>query len=136
MTTTVKGIDQNIICSYLDEIGVTYNLEDGDLVVVQPGDSDFPHHVAVFIFVNNNRLSYVAGAHGFRPDGDIYRRVNDFNVAHKLPVAVVRDGELRMEYSFLLDEEVSKEYIIENCIKLVFGSIWLAFVDFAKPSSN
>lgn len=49
-----------------------------------------------------------------------------------MPTAVVRDGAIRMEYSFLLDEEVSKEYIIENCIKFVLGSIWQSFVKFEK----
>jgi hypothetical protein len=37
-----------------------------------------------------------------------------------------------MECSFLLDEEVSKEYIVENCIKMVLGSIWRAYVDLEK----
>ncbi len=49
-----------------------------------------------------------------------------------MPTAVVRDGNIRMECSFLLDEEVSKEYIVENCIKMVLGTIWRGFCDLEK----
>ena len=57
---------------------------------------------------------------------------NRHNCRRNLPTAVVRDGNVRMECSFLLDEEVSKAYIVENCIKMVLGSIWRAYVDLEK----
>jgi hypothetical protein len=49
-----------------------------------------------------------------------------------MPTAVVRDDAIRMEVSFLLDEEVSKEYIVENCIRMPLGTIWSAYVGLEK----
>ena len=126
-------IDKNIIRGYLDELRISTRLDDdGDMVVVQSADEDFGHDVVIFVMVNNNRLSYAAGAHGYEPRQDPYHLANRHNCRRNLPTAVVRDGNVRMECSFLLDEEVSKAYIVENCIKMVLGSIWRAYVDLEK----
>ena len=126
-------IDKNIIRGYLDELRISTSLDDdGDMVVVQSADEDFGHDVVIFVMVNNNRLSYAAGAPGYEPRQDPYHLANRHNCRRNLPTAVVRDGNVRMECSFLLDEEVSKAYIVENCIKMVLGSIWRAYVDLEK----
>jgi len=126
-------IDKNIIRGYLDELRISTRLDDdGDMVVVQTADEDFGHDVVIFVMVNNNRLSYAAGAPGYEPRQDPYHLANRHNCRRNLPTAVVRDGNVRMECSFLLDEEVSKAYIVENCIKMVLGSIWRAYVDLEK----
>ena len=126
-------IDKNIIRGYLDELRISTRLDDdGDMVVVQSPDEDFGHDVVIFVMVNNNRLSYAAGAPGYEPRQDPYHLANRHNCRRNLPTAVVRDGNVRMECSFLLDEEVSKAYIVENCIKMVLGSIWRAYVDLEK----
>ncbi|MDE6564545.1 MAG: YbjN domain-containing protein [Muribaculaceae bacterium] len=126
-------IDKNIIRGYLDELRISTRLDDdGDMVVVQSADEDFGHDVVIFVMVNNNRLSYAAGAPGYEPRQDPYHLANRHNCRRNLPTAVVRDGNVRMECSFLLDEEVSKAYIVENCIKMVLGSIWRAYVDLEK----
>ena len=126
-------IDKNIIRGYLDELRISTRLDDdGDMVVVQSADEDFGHDVVIFVMVNNNRLSYAAGAPGYEPRQDPYHLANRHNCRRDLPTAVVRDGNVRMECSFLLDEEVSKAYIVENCIKMVLGSIWRAYVDLEK----
>ena len=126
-------IDKNIIRGYLDELRISTRLDDdGDMVVVQSADEDFGHDVVIFVMVNNNRLTYAAGAPGYEPRQDPYHLANRHNCRRNLPTAVVRDGNVRMECSFLLDEEVSKAYIVENCIKMVLGSIWRAYVDLEK----
>ena len=126
-------IDKNIIRGYLDELRISTRLDDdGDMVVVQSADEDFGHDVVIFVMVNNNLLSYAAGAPGYEPRQDPYHLANRHNCRRNLPTAVVRDGNVRMECSFLLDEEVSKAYIVENCIKMVLGSIWRAYVDLEK----
>lgn len=126
-------IDKNIIRGYLDELRISTRLDDdGDMVVVQSADEDFGHDVVIFVMVNNNRLSYAVSAPGYEPRQDPYHLANRHNCRRNLPTAVVRDGNVRMECSFLLDEEVSKAYIVENCIKMVLGSIWRAYVDLEK----
>lgn len=127
------NIDKNLIRSYLDELQIPTRLDDdGDMVIVQPADEDFAHDVVIFVMVSNNCLSYMAGATGYTPYGDIYQLANRHNCRRTFPTAVVRDDAIRMEYSFVLDEEVSKDYIVENCIKMILGSIWRAFVDLEK----
>lgn len=126
-------IDKALIRTYLDELEVATSIdEDGDILIVQGADSDFAHDVLIYVIVKNNRLSYVAGAKNYTPAGDPLFLANRHNCRSILPTAVVRDGNVRMESSFLLDEEVSKEYIVENCIKFVLGSIWRSFVNFEK----
>lgn len=127
-------IDRNTIRQYLDELQVATRIDDdGDMVIVQGADADFGHDVVIFVMVHNNRLSYAAGAPGYQPaTADPLVLANRHNCRSNLPTAVVRDGNVRMECSFLLDEEVSKEYIVENCIKMVLGSIWHAFKDLEK----
>lgn len=126
-------IDKNLIRGYFDELKISTRLDDdGDIMVVQSADEDFGHDVVIFVMVNNNRLSYAAGAPGYEPRQDVYYLANRHNCRRNLPTAVVRDGNVRMECSFLLDEEVSKAYIVENCIKMVLGSIWRAYVELEK----
>ncbi len=126
-------IDKNLIRGYLDELHISTRIDDdGDMVIVQSADNDFGHDVVIFVIVNNNRLSYSAGASGYRPAQDPFTLANRHNCRRYLPTAVVRDGNVRMECSFLLDEEVSKAFIVENCIKMVLGSIWRAYVELEK----
>lgn len=127
------GITKQLIRQYLDELQISNRLDDdGDIVVVQSADEDFGHDVIIYLMINENRLSYLAGAPGYEPKHDLYFLANRHNTRRYTPTAVVRNGSLRMEYSFLLDEDVSKEYIVENCIKLILGTIWRGFVDLEK----
>lgn len=122
-------VDKNLIRSYLDELNISTRIDDdGDMVVVQSADEDFGNDVIIFIMVNDNRLSYAAGSPSYVPSQDPYFLANRHNCRRNMPTAVVREGNIRMECSFLLDEEVSKAYIVENCIKMVLGSIWQAYV--------
>lgn len=126
-------VDKNTIRGYLDELHISTRIDDdGDMVIVQSADDDFGHDVVIFVIVSNNRLSYAAGAPDYKPAGDPLFLANRHNCRRNLPTAVVRDGNVRMECSFLLDEEVSKAYIVENCIKMVLGSIWRGYVELEK----
>lgn len=127
------AIDKHTIRTYFDELRIPTRIdEDGDMVIVQSADEEFGHDVVIFVIVNGNQLSYAAGAHGYTPAGDLFFLANRHNCRSNLPTAVVRDGGIRMECSFLLDEEVSKAYIVENCIKFVLGSIWQSFARLEK----
>ena len=41
-----------------------------------------------------------------------------------------------MECSFLLDEEVSTEYVIQNCIRMPLGAIWNAFINLERDDEE
>lgn len=127
----MKGINKQSIRELLEEIHVRVTEDDdGDLMILQEADADFGYDVIIFVMVNNNRLSYAAAAPNFHPDCNLLELANRHNCSRNLPTAVVREDNIRMEATFLLDEEVSKEYIVENCIKMVLGAIWQGFVGF------
>lgn len=66
-------VDKKLIREYLDELHISTRIdEDGDMVIVQSADEDFGHDVVIFVIVNNNRLSYAAGAPGYEPVQDPY----------------------------------------------------------------
>ena len=68
-------VDKKLIRDYLDELHISTRIDDdGDMVIVQSADDDFGHDVVIFVIVNNNRLSYAAGAPGYEPVQDPHSR--------------------------------------------------------------
>ena len=133
----MKGIDKYIIRDILDEMHVATSFDDdGDLMVVQQADEDFVYDVVIYIIVNDNRLTFMAMAQDYEPDGDLLFLANRHNCRKNMPTAVVRNGHVRMEYSFLLDEEVSREYIRENCLGMALGSIWHGFMNLERDDED
>lgn len=133
----MKGIDKYAIRDILDEMHVATSFDDdGDLMVVQQADEDFVYDVVIYIIVNDNRLTFLAMAQDYEPAGDPLFLANRHNCRKNMPTAVVRNGHVRMEYSFLLDEEVSREYIRENCLGMALGSIWHGFMDLERDDEN
>ncbi|MDE6157272.1 MAG: hypothetical protein K2F78_03905, partial [Muribaculaceae bacterium] len=81
-------IDRDLIRSYLDELQISTRIDDdGDMVIVQSADEDFGHDVVIFVIVNNNRLSYAAGAPGYTPASDALLLANRHNCRRNLPTA-------------------------------------------------
>ena len=133
----MKGIDKYIIRDILDEMHVATSFDDdGDLMVVQQADEDFVYDVVIYIIVNDNRLTFMAMAQYYEPAGDLLFLANRHNCRKNMPTAVVRNGHVRMEYSFLLDEEVSREYIRENCLGMALGSIWHGFMNLERDDED
>lgn len=125
----MNAIDKYIIRDILDEMQIASSYDsDGDLLVLQHADEDFVYNVYVFMIVRNNRLTFIANAPDYEPKGSLLELANRHNCRRNLPTAVVVDDRLRMEYSYLLDEEVSREYIRENCIGMTLGAIWHGFM--------
>ena len=120
------------IRSYTDRFGVpSYVDDDGDLHLNFAADNDFPHNVDVVVLIDNDRLSYIAFPSDYHPDNLEYK-VNRANMRRNFPTAVTSKGELRMEYSFYISEDVSEEYIYDTCVRRILGSIWNAFVEFDR----
>lgn len=126
---------QKQIRSYFDKLNVaTGRDDDGDLVVILHKDEDFGHDVTVWISVfNDSRLAFIAAASDYRPEGDLYYLVNRSNSRRNFPTAVVRGQEIRLEYSFLITEEVSDEYMV-NIIRTTMSSMWTAYCDMEKEN--
>lgn len=126
-------VDTKYVRTALEKLELPYTTDEEDnIVIVKSADQYFGHDIVIYIVVKNNRLSYVAGAPTFTPNGNLLEKANNFNCHRNLPVAVVRDGLVRMEYSYLLDEEVSDAYIVNNCIQVPISAILRAFCEFEQ----
>lgn len=117
---------------YLDRMDISsYIDEDGDLLINFNADESFPYDVFVIISVSDEgrRLAYIAGCSEYKPVSNLLELANYINANRNFPTAVVRNGELRMEMSVYLTEEVSPEFVVESCYRIPLSSLWNAFVD-------
>lgn len=129
------AITKEQVRNCLDKLGVSSRLDnDGDLVTVFNADETFPYNVYITIIVDNNRVSYISGAPDYHPQTDPLFLVNRSNARRNYPTAVVRGGEIRMEYSYYITEEVSEEYLTQTVIRMILSSIWTAYTDLEKDS--
>ena len=124
-------LDIQYIRTLFDRIGVPTRLDaDGDIIVTLDADDDFESDVVVCVSVENaNRLSFIGWASTYEPKGDLLFLANRHNSRRNYPTAVVRDGSVRMEYSFVISEEVSDEYIADICIRQTVSSMWTSFIE-------
>lgn len=129
-------ITKDQIRDYLDKLRLSTRLDnDGDIVFSFNPDDDFGYPVVVTIVVENGfRVSFMAGAVGYEPAGDPLFLANRNNARRNYPTAVVRDGHVRMEYSVVLREEVSDDYIMHTVLGQTLSSIWSAYVDLEKET--
>lgn len=133
----MKEIDKYIIRDILDEMHIATSIDnDGDLLIIQQADQDFVYDVFISILVNDNRLTFLAEAEGYEPAGDLLMLANRHNIRRHLPTAIVRNNQIRMEYSYLLDEEVSRDYIRENCIGMTLSAIWHGFLNLERDDEK
>ena len=103
--------------------------DDGDLVIVQDADSDFPATSSssspCSAEISRTLPPPTAGNRGVTS----LALANRHNLSRRMPTAVVTANGVRMA-TFHTDEEVSEDYIKKNCIMLALSSIWDAFVHF------
>ncbi|MCM1110310.1 MAG: YbjN domain-containing protein [Clostridium sp.] len=131
----VNSITRDSIRAFLDQLNTPTRIDnDGDLFMVLEADEDFNHDVVIYFFVKDNSLGIYAFAHDYKvPEDkmlDALIAVNKHNADTKYPKAFIKDNTVQTEYWYLLDEEVSEEYIKENCLKMIISLTWRFFVDF------
>lgn len=133
----VKSISRDLIRKYLDDLNYSTRVDDdGDIFTILRADKDFNHDVIIFFTVDKNWLGIYGYAIDYDVDssnmGRVMLSINEYNKNSKVLKAYLENNHIRFEQFFLLDEEVSEEYIKANCIKLTAGLIWKSFCDFNK----
>jgi len=125
----MKGIQLRQVRDILDEMHLSSRYdENGNLEIIFSASEDFVYDVVIIISAIDNRLSYLAFAPGYTPDKyDMYRLANSHNSRCYMPICVVRNNIPDFEYSFLLDEDVSPDYVRENCVLMPIRSILRSF---------
>lgn len=131
----IKGISRDLIRSFLDKMGISSRVDnEGDLFMVLSADEQFDHDVVVFFLVKDDSLGVYAFASDYKvPEDkmlDAIVAVNQYNATRKYPKVYIKDNVIQCEYWFLLDEEVSEEYIVQNCLRMLIQLCWQFFVDF------
>lgn len=130
----VKGISQELIRSYLDDLRISTSKDnEGDLYMMLEADDDFGHDVVVYFFVEDNQLGIYAFATGYKLTEDqlfdAMVAVNNANLHKRYISGFIKDNSIQVHHWFYLDEEVSEEYIKENCLKMMISTVWRYFVD-------
>jgi len=108
--------------------------DDGDFYVILHADQDYGYNVAIWFILNDKGiLSVRAYSFDFKVNdqnkANIMFLCNKWNTEKRLPKAVLNldRNQVQAEFDAILDEPVSEEYIIENCIKLPVSSSWNFF---------
>lgn len=124
-------LDTRNIRSHFDALGLATRLDNDNVLIVNiRPDEDIPFLIVICVLVEHgNRLSFLASTPDHTPAGDLLSLANRHNRLHYIPTAVLRDGKLRFEYSFLIDEEVSSDYLRYDCILHTIKCICASFAD-------
>ncbi len=128
-----KGINQSTLRDLLDEAGIATKKDDeGDLMTVLSADDDFPYDmVAWFIVDEDNWLTIIARSFDFKV-ADPLPLANEYNRTHRSVSCVAEEEAVFFKLAFLLDEEVSSQYVIENCLRFGLSCSWRSFCDLWK----
>lgn len=131
-----KGINQSTLRDLLDEAGIsTKKDDDGDLLTLLSAEDDFPHDVVVWFLVEDNWLTIIARSFEFKVNNPL-EVANEYNRSHRAVACVAEEDSVFFKFGFLLDEEVSTQYVIENCIKFGTGCSWHSFSGIYKAQNS
>lgn len=129
----VNSISVSYVRSLCDKIGFNTKVnEDGDIILRLDADSDFGHDVIIFLQVTDDKLLRVFAMTDIKiPQSNVGKtliKLNEYNNLNLYMKAyLLDDGHLVVERHELIDENVSEEFIKENCIKLCISSCWQFF---------
>lgn len=129
----MKGITQSQVRDILDEVNIPSRIDsDGNLYTVLPADDDFGYDVAIYFVVHDDSLLLHAFAVGLNvPEPstvDVLVGINELAIKNKFPKAYIYDHTIMCDHWVVLDEEVSPEYVRENCIRMIIPFMWGFFV--------
>lgn len=138
----IKGLNLSILRGLVDKAGLSHRIDDdGDILMLLNADKDFGYDVAVFFQIQgeNDTILKVTGMAVNFPVNDENKAnlvflCNKWNRERRFPKAYVEleNNRVVAEENFILDESVSEEYVLENCIKLSVRAIWLFFKSLVK----
>lgn len=132
----INSIDINLVRSMCDKANLATTVDnDGDLYLLLNADQDYGHNVIVFFSVTDNKwLRTFAMTDMEIPQnrlGDAMVRVNRYNEKNYLMKAyITENGRLFVERNELIDENVSEEFVINNCVKIFPPAAWSFFKEY------
>lgn len=136
----INEISRNLIRECLDELQFANAIDkDGDLYTLLRADEDFGHDVIVYYAVQDAWLRVFAYAVDYEvEEGDRYvmlDKINKFHLDYIYGTVYIDDHScICIQQGFLLDEPVSRDYILKNCIEFTTSRFWKFFCDFDKQS--
>ena len=132
-------ISKDIIKECLEILEFNYDELDNGLLAVGFFDDEgaFDYQIVTFIEVDNERMvSFSSRAPGYHPDGDLLEMANRHNCRCHTPCCHIdSDGEIVMDRCFVIDSEVSPQYILENVVSPSIHIPIGAFMNFELSDS-
>lgn len=123
------------IRGYLDSLKVATGIDkDGDLLIQLSADDDFGYDVFIHVVVDPVCISFYGVSPAYEVTNPLYL-ANRCNGRLNYPTAVVRDGEVRMEYALFITEDVSEDYI-KGSLNRILSAIWKAFTILEDETPN
>ena len=129
----VNSIRTSFIRGLCDELGYNTSVDsDGDICLVLTADSDFGHNVLVFMRVIDNKILRLFSMSDFKiGQEDVAKtllKLNKYNHQKLFMKSYLQDdGHVIVERGELIDENVSEEFIKQNCIRECVGMSWQFF---------
>ncbi|ACF14792.1 hypothetical protein Ctha_2342 [Chloroherpeton thalassium ATCC 35110] len=115
--------------------------DSGSIIMFLDADQDFGYDVGIIISLagKSNSILRITGFCNDFPVNDenkpnLVFLCNKWNCDKSFPKVYVNleENAIRTESSYLLDEFVSEEFILENCIKLSVSATWDFFKSLVK----
>ncbi len=138
----IKGLTNEQLRTLLDKAGYAHKVtENGSFLMFLDADKDFGYDVGIIFSMqgkDKNTLNITGWATKFPVNDEnkasLVFLCNKWNKSYRLPKSYVDldDNTVTVECDFFLDEPVSEEYILENCIKLPVPLIWSFFKSLVK----
>lgn len=129
----INSIDINMVRSLCDKANFATTVDsDGDLYLVFNADSDYGHNVVVYFGVTDNKWLRLFAMSDLEITQDRLAetmiRLNQFNSKNYLLKAYLTEkGRIFVERNELIDEYVSEEFLLENCVKFFPSAAWNFF---------
>lgn len=100
----------------------------------------FPHEIYVRINVENEGtlITVVTNAPDFKPEGNLLELANRHNCRRHTPACYIdpEDNEVMMHSAYVVREDVSPHYILENVLRIAIFTSLEAFATFELSDSE
>ncbi len=137
----MKNLTPSEFRDILDELKIVHRKSsDNSFSLVLRADEDFDEDVTVTFSIEERRIQFWGISPGYGEGMSRFDRMefcNAWNIEHCLPKAFVDgDEDFVVEWTVFDDEEVSREYLTENFVRLGLSAIWSFFKELRASSST
>lgn len=137
----IRNLSTELVRSLLAKADISVVQDkDGRFLTVLKSNEQFNHDVVIRYIVRGECLLMVGQASAYDVPAecrsDVILALNIHNMRRYACAGALHDNTIMFKHSLMVDEDVSEEHILENCVKAGTESIWNAFVEFEKNAKD